>query len=229
MKNTLLKIGIVVSPLLFFVLAAGPVKAEPYGWSPSVDNSWQGPPTCGDAQPKAPILYQPNHPLLPRATKPGEVRLNWIDTESDVADHNVYIGLSPKNYIQTAINVGRTNNFTVRFLANKTYYFAVQAKKGCAASKLSNEWSGRPGGGYTTVLGAASGYVPVTVTAPAIGEPVVEPTAEPTEASVQGVQAEPTTYQAPLYNPPTLPVRTVTPTPKPRNWLQNLIFMLFGR
>lgn len=234
MKKILSKISIAVliNLTLMLVVVAGQVKAEPYGWSPQTDFSNQGPPQCTDAKPdKAPILLQPNHPKLPKkATKAGEVVLYWHKVPG-ATGYNVYYGLSPKNYIYTAPDLGDTDNFTVGYLANKNYYFAVQAKKGCAASSVSNEWIGRPGkGGYYT---AVAKYTPIkkttTTTTPSTsgGTTVVLPTTAP---QVQGISTgqQPTVksnYQAPK-NPVTQPKSTaVVPTqaPKPKGFWQTIL------
>ncbi len=227
MKKVLRKISfaVLINLTLMLVVVTGQAKAEPYGWSPQTDFSNQGPPQCTDAKPdKAPILLQPNHPKLPKkATKAGEVVLYWHKVPG-ATGYNIYYGLSPKNYIYTAPDIGDTDNFTIGYLANKNYYFAVQAKKGCAASSISNEWIGRPGkGGYYT---AVAKYTPIKkTTAPYVptsaGTTVVIPTTAP---QVQGISTEkqPTTvknnYQAPkntVYQPqPTAVVPTQAPKPK---------------
>ena len=233
MKKALLKIGVAVSPFLFLLGSiVGKVQAEPYGWSPNVDNSWGGTPTCTDAKPdKAPILLQPNHPSLPQPKESGAIRLQWIKVPG-ATGYNVYYGLSPKNYIFTARDLPDTDNFTVSHLGSRTYYFAVQAIKGCAASSLSNEWAARPGGtGFVSTT--ALGFVPVQRRATSAVSGVTSYTPpEPTAAAeVQGVTAEPiqgTAYEAPTqpqYIPPVAPVAP-KPTPKPNLW--QLILRFFG-
>ena len=140
MKNKAKSISIIA--ILFVAVIsvfARDVKAEPYGWSPQTDFSNQGAPSCSDSKPdKEPILLQPNHPVLPKKPKKGEVVLYWHKVPG-ATGYNIYYGLSPKNYIFSAPNIGDTNNFTVGYLPNKVFYFAVQAKKGCAAGALSKE------------------------------------------------------------------------------------------
>ncbi len=232
MKKILSKItiAVLINLTLMLVVVAGQAKAEPYGWSPQTDFSNQGPPKCTDAKPdKAPILLQPNHPVLPKKPKKGEVVLYWHRVPG-ASGYNVYYGLSPKNYIYTATDLGDTDNFTVGYLANKNYYFAVQAKKGCAASSMSNEWIGRPGmGGYYTTV---SKYTPIrktTTTAPPTsgGTTVVLPTTAP---QVQGISTEQqptvkTNYQPPKnqgYQPPPTAV-VPTQTPKPKGFWQQIL------
>lgn len=243
MRNKAKSISLVVILLLAVIsVSAGVVKAEPYGWSPQVDFSNQGPPKCTDSKPdKAPILLQPNHPVLPKKAKKGEVVLYWHKVPG-ANGYNVYYGLSPKNYIFSAPNIGDTNNFTVGFLPNKTFYFAVQAKQGCAASGLSKEWAGRPGGGgyISPVLGAFKATPIKRTTAPSVGQSgsgtVVVPTVQSgNNAQVKGVQTENAqpTYQPPVYQPPVKntnnnlqPAVPVTPA-KPKGLLE-FVLSLFG-
>ncbi len=230
-KVSLTRIGIGLSLASFTALTLAPVAlAEPYGWSPQVDFSNQGAPQCGNAKPnKAPVLLQPNHPVLPKKPKKGEVVLYWHKVPG-ASGYNIYYGLSPKNYIYTAPNLGDTNNFTVTHLAGKTYYFAVQAKNGCAAGALSNEWAGRAGGGGTA-LAAATGFTPVKQSTGATpkqspsssSNTIVLPTVEPTKATaVQGITAPPAkvNQQQPTVRPQsqtgTRPPTTATPTTKPQ-------------
>lgn len=233
MKNTLLKIGIIASPFLFLLTGiAGKVQAEPYGWSPQVDFSNQGPPTCTDAKPKAPILYQPNHPLLPKAKGKGQIRLQWVRVPG-ASNYSVFYGLTPKNYIYSSPDVGNTDNFTVGYLANKVYYFAVTAKAGCAGSPHSNEWAGRPGGGGVGNVLAATGFKPVkkTTTPTKVTQPtVLQPTTAP---AVKGTQTKSDvtqpTYQQPQYNPPQAPPAAVPVTPKAKGFWETLLSILFGK
>lgn len=240
MKNKIIQTGILIFPLFFLLVGVVKVKAEPYGWSPNVDNSWQGPPTCTDAKPdKAPILLQPNHPALPQKPKNGEVVLYWHRVPG-ATGYNIYYGLTPKNYIFSAPDIGDTNNFTVRFLPNKLFYFVVQAKKGCAASGLSKEWAARPGGtGFasTIVLGTFPGTPIKRKTPSSVGQTngvtVVVPTVSQSNknAQVKGVQAEPTepTYQAPAYKPQVAVANVPTPTPKPKGFFAKVLsFFGFG-
>lgn len=235
MKSTLLKLG-VVSLFLSLIGGAfvGKAQAEPYGWSPNVDNSWGGTPSCTDAKPdKAPILLQPNHPKLPQPTGKGQVRLQWHKVPG-ATGYNVYYGLSRKNYIYSVTNLPDTDNYTVSHLANKVYYFAVQAKKGCAAGALSNEWAARPGkGGF---LVAAPGFTPIVKKASTAVKKTTTTTYLPSptaEAQVKGIASEPTqevVYQpetpVETYQPPQIP--TPTPTPKLSLW-QRILDTIFGK
>lgn len=212
-------------------LFAGEVKAEPYGWSPQVDFSNQGPPACTDAKPdKAPILLQPNHPVLPKKPKKGEVVLYWHKVPG-ATSYNVYYGLSPRNYIYSAVNIGDIGNFTVGYLPNKNFYFAVQALNGCAAGTLSHEWSARPGGGGyagNPVLGTtAAKIVPVRTQAalPEAGGDEVVSLGSPQQESTIAVA-----YEAPTQNVQrTAAVQTPKQTVKKTNIFQNILAMFFRK
>ncbi|OGG33962.1 hypothetical protein A3I80_00970 [Candidatus Gottesmanbacteria bacterium RIFCSPLOWO2_02_FULL_40_10] len=169
MKYKSLFLGLAIASIIpIFILVTGIVNAEPYGWSPDVDNSWGGPPSrVGPKLDKAPILIQPNISLLPRATNPGEVRLFWHKVPGATGYH-VYFGLSPGNYIFSAPDLPDTDNYTVSFLVpGRTYYFAVQAIQGYSVSDLSNEWWAVAGGSSSSnetgeeVLGDQTSMAPV--------------------------------------------------------------------
>lgn len=240
MKNIPLKIGMVIIPLIFLLAVAVQVKAEPYGWSPQTDFSNQGPPVCTSQKPKAPILYQPNHPLLQKAKGKGQIRLQWTKVP-DATGYNIFYGLSPKNYIYSVPNLPDTDNYTVSFLANKKYYFAVSANAGCAGSPLSNEWSGKPGaGGYSSsVLGSVSYAVPVKRTVvtpyPVVTRPQVSTSAPAVQGAATGPNAnvgqpvQENTYQPPQYNPPVAPPAVVTVAPKPKGFWGTLLSIFFGK
>lgn len=235
MKNLHLKIGVLF--LAFIVLFVGikPAKAADYGYTPDVNNAWKGPPTCTDAKPdKAPILLQPNHPALAKKPKKGEVVLYWHKVPG-ATGYNVYYGLSPKNYIYSAPDVGDTNNFTIGYLPNKIFYFAVQAKKGCAAGSLSQEWKARPGlvgSAVNTVLGTSTGspIVKKITPKPVVSQTNVIPTAAP---AVKGLETQNTNtnYQPPQqqYNPPTAPKAVQPVPPKPKGFFETILSILFGK
>ncbi|OGG00164.1 hypothetical protein A2Y99_02305 [Candidatus Gottesmanbacteria bacterium RBG_13_37_7] len=154
MKKSVFQISIFILPLILLGVAVGQVQAEPYGWSPSTDNSGGGAPQCTETYTQQAVLYEPNHWLLPKAQNRGEIRLWWHPT-TEASNYNIYYGLTPGNYIYAVANVGsnQTNNYTVQYLQNKKYYFAIQANKGCGAGPISNEWMGRPPrGGYVASL-----------------------------------------------------------------------------
>lgn len=207
MKKILLVLGLLV------LVSAAPVKAYDYGGQPELDNSNKGLPVCAEAKPKAPILYEPNNPAIQKAKNPGEVRLQWTKVPQ-ASSYNIYYGLSPRNYIYTAADIGNTDNYTVRFLGNRTYYFAVQSKGGCAAGPLSNEWAARPVGAgkyiaNNTPVVAPKAVVPAKTT--------VTPTAAPVQAP-----AAPT---APAAKP-----KAVTPAPAaPSQGFFQSVGSFFGR
>lgn len=144
-KKAAIAYFIFILALFLGSLDASIAFAEPYGWSPDTDNSDNGPPVCSETFTRQPVLYQPNHFLLPKAKNRGELRLWWHPTD-EASSYNIYYGLTPGNYIFAAreLGNGETNNFTLEYLANKKYYFVVQANKGCAAGPRSNEWMGKP-------------------------------------------------------------------------------------
>lgn len=244
MKNKLIKIGILVIPLFYLSAGAVTVKAEPYGWSPQVDFSNQGPPVCTDSKPdKAPVLLQPNHPVLPKKPKKGEIVLYWHKVPG-ATGYNIYYGLSPRNYIFSVPDIGDSSNYTIGYLPNKVIYIAVQAKNGCAAGAMSKEWTARPGsGGYISpILGTFTGTPIRKTTTPSYGQPdgvtVVVPTVSQYDnnAQVKGVQTEQTqpTFRAPVYQPPANDTTNNMPPPavpvapaKPKNVLQ-WVLSLFG-
>lgn len=205
MKKILLVLGVIA------LVSAIPVKAVDYGGQPNLDNSWKPLPTCDEAKPKAPILYEPNNPALPKAKNSGEVRLQWTKVPQ-ASGYNVLFGLSPRNYIYSAVGLGDVDNYTVRFLGNRTYYFAVQSKGSCATSLSSNEWAARPGGGGVPFVTTA--FVPVQ------REAVVE------NAQPEQVQPEQNVKpQAPRLVPPA----PVAPKPAASQGFFQSIFSFFGR
>lgn len=238
MLKTSLSRGTLFSIFALLALGASPVLAVPYGWSPQVDFSWQGPPACTDSAPPAPILYQPNNPVVPQATEKGAIRLLWTWVPS-ASSYSVFYGLTPGNYIYSAADIGNTNTFTVRFLGSRKYYFAVNAKGGCASSGLSNEWWGIPNGGVpsSNTLGVATGFVPVVYGAQtSINTPSYVPadnTVVTGTPSVQGVSDQRQQPTQPVYQPPVNDAGRVeqpavpVARPKPKGFLQWL-FSLIG-
>ena len=208
MKKTLLILGLLV------LLSAVPVKAVDYGGQPELDNSWKPLPVCTENKPKAPILYEPNNPAIQKAKYPGEIRLQWTKVPQ-ASNYNVYFGLSPRNYIYSATDIGNTDNYTVRFLGNRTYYFAVQSKANCAIGPVSNEWAARPGGGGTSIVPMS--FAPVQRQAAVNNE----------------VQQEQNVVQpAPRVAAPTAKPKAVAPVVKQQGFFQSVgsfFSRLFGR
>ena len=161
MKKVLaVSLGILVlSVVLLFKTST--VYAEAYGWSPDVNKSTtETPGVCGPGTSVAPILYQPNHPALPQPTGAGQIRLQWTKVPG-ASGYIVYYGLSPKNYIYSVQLSSSSESYTIGYLANKTYYFTVRSKSGCAVGAASKEWGARPNGGGAFITKAAVGAVPL--------------------------------------------------------------------
>lgn len=228
MKITASKIGITASIISLLLVNAGAVLADdhPYGWSPQTDFSNQGPPTCGNSNPdKAPSLLQPNHPVLPKKPKSGEVVLYWHRVPG-ANNYSVYYGFSPKNYIFSAPNAGDTDNLVVRFLPNKIMYFSVQARNGCAAGPLSREWAVRPGSGVyiNNVLGANANVKKNVVSS------LIKPSAlvyQNQAVEVPQVQATEETYLPPVAAKPA--VVAAKPAPKNKGLLASIVSLFTGK
>lgn len=154
-----MKLRFLLVLLVVVAFSVTPVKAVEYGTGTDPVKPWEGLPVCNDPKPKAPVLYEPNNPVLQKAKNPGEIRLQWTKVPG-ASGYNVYFGLSSRNYIFSAADLGDTDNYTVKFLGNRTYYFAVQTKSGCARGPLSNEWAARPGGGGAVIV-TTSAFIPV--------------------------------------------------------------------
>lgn len=108
-------------------------------------SSIPGPATCGKDKPSQVVLYEPNHKLLPKATKSGEVLLNWLKAER-ANKYTVAFGLSSGNYIYGLPDVGDVTSFLVKYLSpGKTYYFVVRGVNDCMPGPWSKEWSVRVG------------------------------------------------------------------------------------
>lgn len=246
MKRKIFNTGIILTPVfLVLTLFISQVRADdhPYGWSPDLSGGPKGPPACTDAKPdKPPVLLQPNHPILPKKAKAGEIVMYWHKVPG-ANGYNIYYGFSPNNYIYSAADIGDTDNFTIRFLQNRVYYFAIQAKSGCAASGLSNAWAARPGSSQyysgsinynsRSVLGSTTTSL-IRKRAPIVAEDtIVVPTSIPTEPSVQGISVEnnPIDTPLPVYQPPAdvLPIAPAVVTPKPKSFWDNLKAWLFGK
>lgn len=233
--KTVYKVAITASPFFLFIVLASPVHAEPYGWSPQVDFSNQGPPShTGPKLEKPPILLLPNHPSLPRAQGPGAVRLQWHKVPG-ATGYNIYYGLSPKNYIYSVPDLPETDNFTINYLANRVYYVAIQAKQGYSVSDLSNEFTMRPGGGGYAGTNSVLGIGDVQAVQPVVRKNAYAPPPyEEEETNVQGAMEESNEesgYDSPAYEPPVYQLPTTapslrnqpTPTPAKKGFWQNLL------
>jgi len=125
----------------------------------SSNNSNPTAPQCSKDKPNKPVLYEPNHPLLPRSNKAGEIILKWLPVDK-ATKYTVSYGMSTRNYIYGAPDVGNVDQFTVGALTpGQTYYFSVKAVNDCMPSDYSNEWGVKVGGGgmayiFQNILGA---------------------------------------------------------------------------
>lgn len=157
--------GLILVITLFFISGTNAaVLAGVYGESPQVDFSAITVPTCTNEKPKAPVLLEPNHPLLPQPEIPGEVILVWHKVPG-ATSYTIAYGLTPGNYIYGAadIGTGESEAISIRALENRTYYFVVRANNGCMPGPFSQEWPARPLKGGTKsvggdVLAAATGF-----------------------------------------------------------------------
>lgn len=195
MKKTLaVSLGVLVFGVVFLFRASS-VYAEAYGWSPDVNKSTtETPGVCSGAKPAAPILYQPNHPILPQPTGRDQIRLQWTKV-SNASGYVVNYGLTSKNYIYSVQLPDSSTSYTIGHLGNRMYYFTVQAKSGCAVGFSSNEWGARPNGG--AIMTRTAVVTPVRRT-------IAPTTPAPAAPVLQRDEVRPVT-------PPVAPVAPVTP------------------
>lgn len=207
MKKTLIKSSIFVSALIAIALIPSNSQLS-FGYGG--DNSAGTAPTCGSEKPDQVVLYEPNHSLLPKATKPGDVRLNWL--KANKADkYTVAFGTASGKYIYGLPDVGNTTNFTVSHLTRgKKYYFVVRGVNGCMPGPWSREWA-------VTVGGSAGGAVTAlnTNTQRVVTPPNIPPTLPPAGTAPKDVQ-----NNAPANNQPGTPAQQpqtyVPPAPAPQ-------------
>lgn len=159
MKNALFKIGLIAFVFALLVIVPHNFNLT-FGYAVST-------PTCNNEKPAQVVLYEPNHPLLPKATGAGEVRLNWLKA-ARANKYTIGFGTSPSNYIYGAANIADTNNYTVGHLNPGTrYYFAVRGVNECMPGDWSREWSAVVGGGggtlTTTFTRSTGGNVSPTI------------------------------------------------------------------
>lgn len=207
MKKTIFRIGLVIFAFTLLVLI--PLNSNlTFGYGTTST------PSCDKEKPSQVVLYEPNHPLLPKATGAGEVRLNWLKAER-ANKYTVGFGLSAGNYIYGATNIADTNNYTVSHLNPGTrYYFAVKGVNDCMPGDWSREWSAAAGGrgGIST----GGNVVPSVV-------PSVVLRRRGTGGNVVPTVVVPTVVEQNL--PP-----VVEPTPTPKlNFFQRILNFLFGR
>lgn len=213
MKKSLVKICLLGFALLAIALIPGNAKfVFGYGDSPTFAGSTTEAPVCNKEQSDKVVLYEPNHPLLPKATGPNEVRLNWLKV-SNADKYTIAFGLSSGNYIYGFPDTGDTDHFTVGDLVpGNTYYFVVRGVNGCMPGPWSMEWGVKIGGGtgFSTTLDTNSPLVttpPNLFRLPAAG------------TSPEDLQPTPT---PPTYTPPPFP------TPTPLGFFQGLWHNFLG-
>jgi len=196
MKNISWKIFFVA--LAFAVLLIVPKNSQlAFGYGTT------GTPSCGKIAPDQVVLYEPNHPLLPRATIGGEVLLNWLKA-TRATKYTVAFGTSSGNYIYGQADVGDTDHFLVRFLTpGRRYYFAVRGVNDCMPGPWSMEWPVLVGGQRILVGQPSSGgYVTLTPPAPTTFVPTQgAPTQTPTAPGFEQPTTQPTTVSPPPFPP----------------------------
>lgn len=185
MKKTLIKVSLVVVALVAIILIPGNSKFI-FGYGDT--------PMCVNEKPDRVVLYEPNHALLPKATGPNEVRLNWLKTNK-ATKYTIAFGFSSGNYIYGFPDTGDTDHFTVGNLTSgKKYYFVVRGVNGCMPGLWSMEWAVRVGGGTGgsfTSLNTNSRQIITPPNIPQPGTPRVTPL--PSTNPTGGL---------PTYNPP---------------------------
>lgn len=141
---------------------------------------------CENETPLKVVLYEPNHPALPKTSVKGEVILNWLKLTANADKYTIAYGVQPGNYIYGLPDVGNVSSFTVGYLNPGTrYYFVVRGVNGCMPGPWSKEWSAvAPGGGGTGFMPASpaggsldNGTVPTPSYKPLSGSP--RPTVSP--------------------------------------------------
>lgn len=210
MKNILFKVGLVIFAFALLIIV-------PLNLNLTFGYGTVSTPTCDKEKPSQVVLYEPNHPLLPKATGAGEVRLNWLKAER-ANKYTVGFGLSAGNYVYGATNIADTNNYTVSHLNPGTrYYFVVKGVNDCMPGDWSREWSAVAGGrGALTYTGSTGGYVvPSVVPSIVLRRQGVGGNVIPTEIIPTAVEQN-------------LPPLEPTPTPK-LNFFQRILNFLFGR
>lgn len=166
---------------------------------------------CENNAPLKVVLYQPNHPALPKTTVRGEVILNWLKLAQNADKYTIAYGVQPGTYIYGLPDVGNVNSFTVRFLTPGTrYYFVVRGVNGCMPGPWSQEWSAVAPGGRELSIGGVDigggsplpGNTGTKLTSP---RPIVNPSVRPSTApgtggsSQTGGNSQPSFFQG-LFN-----------------------------
>ena len=82
------------------------------------------------------------HQLKVTKNGSGEVTLNWQQAYSDTENYDVVYGTEPGKFQYGALNVGKTNSYTVKGLdPDKHYYFAIAPVKGGKAQYITQQVS----------------------------------------------------------------------------------------
>jgi hypothetical protein len=116
------------------VVAVTPSSVYAYGNDNNSSPSMPSAPVCTKEKPGTPVLFEP------KKGKPGKITLQWSPV-SNATTYTLAYGLSSRNYIYGAINIGNTTKFTVQSLRpGQKYYFSVLAVNDCMPSDYSNEW-----------------------------------------------------------------------------------------
>jgi hypothetical protein len=210
MKNIYWKIFLIV--LAFAVLLVVPKNSQlAFGYGTT------GTPSCGKEAPDQVVLYEPNHPLLPRASAGGEVLLNWLKA-ARATKYTVAFGTSSGNYIYGQADVGDTDHFLVRFLTpGRRYYFAVRGVNDCMPGPWSMEWPVLVGGQRILVGQPSTGGYIAPTTVPTIFIPGQgAPTSVPTAAGYEQPTVQPTTVTLP-------PLPPISPPPPSLNLWQRIL------
>src|SRR4030067_2000371 len=150
MKKATIKCSLILTAIV--VLALVPLNKQLiFGYdSPTFAGSSTNPPVCSKEKPAAVLLYEPGHSLLPTATNPEDVRLNWLKVDK-ASKYTIAFGLASGNYIYGLPDVGNTDHFTVDDLTpGTTYYFVVRGVNDCMPGPWSQEWAATAGGGTGT-------------------------------------------------------------------------------
>ena len=118
------------------VSAVFPTGVSAYGNNNTSNNfTMPSAPVCTKEKPDAPILSQPSS-----SSKSGKVTLSW-NPVSKATTYTLAYGLSSRNYIYGAVNIGNVTSYTVNSLTpGQKYYFSVLAVNECMPSNYSNEW-----------------------------------------------------------------------------------------
>ena len=154
---------------------------------------------CENSTPLKVVLYQPNHPALPKTAARGEVILNWLKLQDNAGKYTIAYGVQPGNYIYGVTDTGDVNSFTVKYLNPGTrYYFVVRGVNGCMPGPWSQEWSAVAPGGS----GVRDNGTNLTSPRPSVNpsvrpsvRPSVNPSVRPSTVPGTGGPSQPSLFQ----------------------------------